>query len=179
MEYTRNVKWRNRVLYDSLTHADAQIFEIIVQMQRKQPEPDYFAICTCLVHLNDYTSAAKDLSDLTQKGGDVTTPQTTALLTCPGLSQSITNCLRSRILRNPRIPSKRPSKSPRIRLSRNQTVIRGTTPPRHRVQTPHTKHDCQSPQNPLWRINDWNEPRFPLPHQQNRHGHPQPNPRRS
>jgi len=39
-------------------------------MQREQQDPDYFAICTCLVHLNDADSAAKDLLNLTKKGGD-------------------------------------------------------------------------------------------------------------
>ena len=50
---------------------DIQILEIIVKMQRQQEEPDYFSICTCLVHLNDAESAAKDLLDLTNKGDDV------------------------------------------------------------------------------------------------------------
>jgi hypothetical protein len=40
-------------------------------MQREQKEPDYFAICTCLVHLNDAESAANELLELTKKGGDV------------------------------------------------------------------------------------------------------------
>ena len=40
-------------------------------MQRQQREPDYFAICTCLVHLNDAESAAKDLVELSSKGKDV------------------------------------------------------------------------------------------------------------
>lgn len=40
-------------------------------MQREQNEPDYFAICTCLVHLSDAQSAANDLLKLTKKGGDV------------------------------------------------------------------------------------------------------------
>src|SRR5271155_609321 len=39
-------------------------------MQREQKDPDYFAICTCLVHLNDADSAAQDLLNLTKKGGD-------------------------------------------------------------------------------------------------------------
>jgi len=39
-------------------------------MQREQKDPDYFAICTCLVHLNDADSAAKDLLNLTKQGGD-------------------------------------------------------------------------------------------------------------
>lgn len=43
-----------------------------MKMQREQNDPDYFAICTCLVHLNDADSAAKDLLNLTKKGGDVT-----------------------------------------------------------------------------------------------------------
>jgi hypothetical protein len=40
-------------------------------MQREQEVPDYFAICTCLVHLNDAESAAKDLLQLTKTGGHV------------------------------------------------------------------------------------------------------------
>jgi hypothetical protein len=40
-------------------------------MQREQNEPDYFAICTCLVHLNDAESAANDLIILSKKGEDV------------------------------------------------------------------------------------------------------------
>jgi 26S proteasome regulatory subunit N2 len=40
-------------------------------MQRRQQEPDYFAICTCLVHLNDPKSAASDLMKLAKTGGDV------------------------------------------------------------------------------------------------------------
>ena len=59
MTHVRHIKWRNEIL------------EIIVEMQRQQKEPDYFAICTCLVHLNDAESAAKDLLELTEKGGDV------------------------------------------------------------------------------------------------------------
>ena len=59
MTHVRHLKWRNEIL------------EIIVNMQRQQNEPDYFAICTCLVHLNDAQSAAQDLIELTQKGGDV------------------------------------------------------------------------------------------------------------
>lgn len=50
---------------------NVQILEIVVQTQRQQVEPDYFSICTCLVHLNNPESAAKDLLDLTGKGGDV------------------------------------------------------------------------------------------------------------
>ena len=40
-------------------------------MQREQAEPDYFAICTCLLHLNDAQSAANDLIELLKKGNDV------------------------------------------------------------------------------------------------------------
>ena len=59
MTHVRHIKWRNEIL------------EIIVEMQRQQNEPDYFAICTCVVHLNDAESAAHELLELTEKGGDV------------------------------------------------------------------------------------------------------------
>ena len=65
-----------------ISRTDKQILEIVVQMQRKQVEPDYFSICTCLVHLNDAKSAANDLLDLTKKGGDV-----------PSLSKQANNSL--------------------------------------------------------------------------------------
>jgi hypothetical protein len=66
MAHVRHIKWRNEIL------------EIIVKMQRQQENPDYFAICTCLVHLNDAESAAKELLELTEKGGDVFTHLTQA-----------------------------------------------------------------------------------------------------
>ena len=51
--------------------ADIQLLQIVVEMQRLQKKPDYFAVCTCLVHLNDTESAANDLFQLTKMGGDV------------------------------------------------------------------------------------------------------------
>jgi len=59
MNYVRQIKWRDEIL------------QIVVTMQREQAEPDYFAICTCLLHLNDATATANELLELLKKGDDV------------------------------------------------------------------------------------------------------------
>lgn len=133
-------------------------------MQRQQATPDYFSICTCLVHLSDAESAAKDLLNLTQKGGDVSSQLDDLTIV---LLDSLTNRLRSRIFCYPRIP---PESRHAYSHSNERIKFGGRRNIRGRAGESKVlvSETCfRSYPDSVWRNHHWHELGFPLSKQQN------------